>query len=110
MDAVRLNGGKVGEDAGEQLLLVIALFDFLLMVGTFALQLLEPDQSLLGSLSAILSCLGNFGPALAEMGMFDSFAMVGTTTKLMFSALMILGRLEYVALLVLFSRQLWKRY
>jgi Trk-type K+ transport system membrane component len=35
---------------------------------------------------------------------------VGTTTKIMFSILMILGRLEYVAFLVLFSRQLWKRY
>lgn len=110
VEPVRLNGRKVGDDTGEQLFLVLSLFGFFLMTGTFALQLMEPDQSLLGSLSAILSCLGNFGPALAEMGMFDSFAMVGTPTKLMFSALMILGRLEYVALLVLFSRQLWKRY
>jgi Trk-type K+ transport system membrane component len=27
-----------------------------------------------------------------------------------FATLMILGRLEYVAFVVLFSRQLWKRY
>ena len=90
--------------------MVISLFGFFAITGTFALQLLEPQLSLLGSISVIVSCLGNFGQDLAEMGGGQSFAEVGTTTKIMFSILMILGRLEYVAFLVLFSRQLWKRY
>ena len=94
----------------EQLFLVLSLFGFFLITGTFALQLLEPGQSLMGSMSAIMSCLGNFGPALADMGELESFASLATTTKIMFIFLMILGRLEYIAFLVLFSRQLWQRY
>jgi trk system potassium uptake protein TrkH len=110
VDPIKLNGRKVSEASVEQLFLVISLFGFFAITGTFALQLLEPQLSLLGSISVIVSCLGNFGPALADMGGGQSFAEVGTTTKIMFSILMILGRLEYVAFLVLFSRQLWKRY
>ncbi|MFT6864766.1 MAG: trk system potassium uptake protein TrkH [Akkermansiaceae bacterium] len=107
---IKLNGRRVLESSVEQLFLVLSLFGFFAIMGTFALQILEPSQSLLGSLSAVVSCLGNIGPALAEMGGEQSFAEVGTTSKILFAILMILGRLEYVAFLVLFSRQLWKRY
>lgn len=110
VEPVRLNGRKMGDDTVEQLFLVLSLFGFFLITGTFALQLLEPGQSLMGSMSAIMSCLGNFGPALADMGELESFASLATTTKIMFIFLMILGRLEYIAFLVLFSRQLWQRY
>ncbi|MGD1979724.1 MAG: TrkH family potassium uptake protein [Akkermansiaceae bacterium] len=110
VDPIKLNGRKVGDDSVEQLFLVISLFGFFAITGTFFLQLLEPEQALMGSLSAVISCLGNIGPALADMGNLESFAEVGTTAKLMFALMMILGRLEYIAFLVLFSRQLWKRY
>lgn len=110
VDPIKLNGRRVLEGSVEQLFLVISLFGFFAIMGTFALQLLEPNQSLKGSLSAVVSCLGNIGPALADMGGVESFAEVSMVSKILFSLLMILGRLEYVALLVLFSRQLWKRY
>lgn len=110
VDPIKLNGRRVLESSVEQLFLVLSLFGFFAIMGTFAIQLLEPSQSLLASLSAVVSCLGNIGPALAEMGGIESFAEVGMTSKILFAVLMILGRLEYVAFLVLFSRQLWKRY
>jgi trk system potassium uptake protein TrkH len=54
--------------------------------------------------------LCNVGPAFAEFGPRDNFAHVEPTGALVLSMLMILGRLEYVAVLVLFSRRLWKKY
>jgi trk system potassium uptake protein TrkH len=110
VDPIKLNGRGVPESSVEQLFLVLSLFGFFAIMGTFALQILEPQQSLMGSITAVVSCLGNIGPAMADMGGGESFAEVGTVSKLLFSVLMILGRLEYVAVLVLFSRQLWKRY
>ncbi len=107
---VRL-GGKLLDVAGQgQLFLVIAMFGFFLIGGTLVMSSLEPATSFIGSLSAVLSCLCNVGPAFAEFGPRDNFAHVEPTGALTLSVLMILGRLEYVALLVLFSRQLWKRY
>ena len=97
--------------AGQgQLFLVVAMFGFFLIGGTLVMSSLEPATSFIGSLSAVLSCLCNVGPAFAEFGPRDNFAHVEPTGALTLSVLMILGRLEYVALLVLFSRQLWKRY
>jgi trk system potassium uptake protein TrkH len=110
VEPIKLNGRKVQDGAFEQLFLVISMFGFFAIMGTFVLQLLEPAQSLKGSLSAVISCLGNMGPALADMGGAEGFAQASATTKVFFATLMILGRLEYVAFVVLFSRQLWKRY
>lgn len=110
VEPIKLNGRKVPDSAFEQLFLVISMFGFFAIMGTFMVQLLEPDQSLKGSLSAVISCLGNMGPALADMGGAEGFAQAGPATKVLFAIMMILGRLEYVAFVVLFSRQLWKRY
>jgi len=107
---IRLNGRTVPDTVFGQLFLVLTLFGFFLIVGTVILQLLEPSQSLTGSLSAVLSCLCNLGPAFGEMGELDGFAQTSVASKFLFVLLMILGRLEYIALLVLFSRQLWKKY
>ncbi len=107
---VRL-GGKLMDGAGQgQLFLVVAMFGFFLIGGTLVMSSLEPETSFIGSLSAVLSCLCNVGPAFAEFGPRDNFAHVEPPGALVLSVLMILGRLEYVAVLVLFSRRLWKKY
>lgn len=107
---VRL-GGKALDEAGVgQLFLVVGLFGFFLIGGTLVVSSLEPETSFIGSLSAVLSCLSNVGPAFAEFGPQDNFAHVTPPGAAVFSVLMILGRLEYVAILVLLSRRLWKKY
>ncbi len=107
---VRLGGKSLDEAGVGQLFLVVALFGFFLIVGTLVMSSLEPKTSLIGSLSAVLSCLSNVGPAFAEFGPRENFAHVEPTGAMVLSVLMILGRLEYVAILVLFSRRLWKKY
>jgi trk system potassium uptake protein TrkH len=107
---VRL-GGRLLDVAGQgQLFLVIAMFGFFLIGGTLVMSSLEPETSFIGSLSAVLSCLSNVGPAFAEFGPRDNFAHLEPTGALVLSVLMILGRLEYLAVLVLFSRRLWRKY
>jgi trk system potassium uptake protein len=104
-------GGKIMDAAGQgQLFLVIAMFGFFLIGGTLVMSSLEPHTSFIGSLSAVLSCLSNVGPAFAEFGPLDNFAHVEPTGAMVLSMLMILGRLEYLAVLVLFSRRLWRKY
>jgi trk system potassium uptake protein len=107
---IKLAGRQVADDATDQLFLVLSLFGFYGITGTLLFQLLDPGHSLMGAMSAVISCLGNVGPAFAEMGPTENFAGVSSASKILFACLMILGRLEYVALLVLFTRQLWKKY
>ncbi len=107
---VRLGGKPLDEAGVGQLFLVVGLFGFFLIVGTLLMSSLEPETSFIGSLSAVLSCLSNVGPAFAEFGPQENFAHVQPLGAAVLSVLMILGRLEYVAILVLFSRRLWKKY
>ncbi len=107
---IKMNGRPVPDSALAQLLLVITLFGFFAISGAILFRILEHHHSALGTLSLIISLLGNTGPAFAEMGPTESFGELSSASKILCSGIMILGRLEYVAVLILFSRALWKRY
>ena len=57
---------------------------------------------------AVLSCLSNMGPAPFYVGV-DNFASYSSPMKLIFAVLMLLGRLEFFALLALLVGGFWKR-
>lgn len=107
---VKMNGRTVEDSSLAQLLLVISLFGFFGITGSILFRILEHHHSPLGTLSLIISLLGNTGPAFGEMGPTEAWFDLSAPSKFLCSGLMILGRLEYIAVLILFSRSLWKRY
>ncbi len=85
---------------------------FVVFVGTLALSvwlvaLLEPVP-LSTAFGAVLSCVSNMGPA-PWYQQADNFAAYGPATKLLFAAVMLLGRLEFFTLLSLLVPEFWKR-
>ncbi|MGJ8698254.1 MAG: TrkH family potassium uptake protein [Verrucomicrobiaceae bacterium] len=107
---IKMGGRPVTDSTLAQLLLVISLFGFFAITGAILFRILEHHHSALGTLSLIVSLLGNTGPAFAEMGPTESFGELSSASKVLCSGIMVLGRLEYVAVLILFSRALWKKY
>ncbi len=107
---IKLNGQQVPDGTGGQLFLILSFAAFFTAAGTLIVRVLEPDISIFGCFSAVLASLFNIGPAFAEFGPTSNFADLSTPTTLLLPCLMILGRLEYIAVLVLFSRKLWKQY
>jgi trk system potassium uptake protein TrkH len=67
------------------------------------------DYDLITSFSTSASMLGNIGPGLGTFSPFTSYAGMPTTGKWILSALMLLGRLELLTVIVLFSRSFYKR-
>jgi len=80
------------------------------MIGTAMVSILEPHLDMDSSLSATLACLFNIGPGISQVGPTENFAFLGAPTKILLTLLMLLGRLEFFAVLVLFSPTLWKTY
>jgi trk system potassium uptake protein TrkH len=107
---VKLNGRAIEESSLAQLLLVISLFGFFGITGSILFRVFEHQHSPLGTLSLIISLLGNTGPAFGEMGPTEAWFDLSAPSKFLCSGLMILGRLEYIAVLILFSRSLWRHY
>ena len=107
---VKMNGRSVEDSSLAQLLLVISLFGFFGITGSILFRILESDHSALGTLSLMVSLLANTGPAFGEMGPTEAWSGLSAPSKFLCSGFMILGRLEYIAIIILFSRSLWRRY
>jgi trk system potassium uptake protein TrkH len=83
---------------------------FAVGVGTLAMTLLEPQLDLVSAFTSVTATLFNIGPGLSAFGPLQNFANIGPTSHLLLAFLMLLGRLEFYALLVLFLPALWRRY
>ena len=61
-------------------------------------------------LASVLATLSNIGPGFGTVGPTQNFAAMRESTLLFLSGLMVLGRLELFAILVLFVPAAWRRY
>jgi trk system potassium uptake protein TrkH len=89
------------------------LYMFAFMTGTFLLAIIESlagaEISVLTTVSAVATTLGNVGPGLDAVGPTQNFIPIPALGKWLLSALMVIGRLEILPILILFNRELWKR-
>lgn len=83
------------------------------MVGTLLMGIIESrlaiGQDLVTSASAVASALGNIGPGLGDVGPASNYLLVPAEGKWLLSGLMIVGRLEIFPIILLFTRELWRR-
>lgn len=98
--AVKYNGKPVAEATVQAIISFVILFLLTLMGSTFILSLMH--NSLFEAFSYALSCLTNLGPTFsAEVGVYGSYGILSTTSKIYLSLLMLLGRVEILPLILL---------
>jgi trk system potassium uptake protein TrkH len=100
----------VDEALNLQTVFFIALAGVTVAGGTALVSLLEPALGIESCLSSVLASLFNIGPGLSAVGPTRNFGHLNQGTQLFLSWLMLLGRLEFFAVLVLFVPALWRRY
>ena len=91
---------------------VIIGFAFLFIVSNLLLTayLYAGGYDLMTSLSAAISMVGNIGPGFAKVGAIENYHFFTDTDKLVMSFFMILGRLEFYTVVMLFSRSFWRKF
>lgn len=101
-------GGKVVE---EETLTGVLSFFFLyiafLVVSTLIVAL--DGKDMVTSLTAVIAAIGNIGPGLEMVGPMGNFSGFSLLSKMVLSFDMIIGRLEILPVLLLFSPSSWKR-
>lgn len=107
---LRVNGRVLDDDSRDALMGFLMLNAWVFAVGLFALTFMEPSLDMESGLSAVAACLFNVGPGFGQVGPMCNYAFLHDSTKLILGLLMILGRLELYAVLVLFFPSLWKRF
>ena len=64
----------------------------------------------LTSISTALACVGNIGPGFALTGPAQNYALFNAPDKIILSFAMIAGRLEFYTVVLLFSKEFWKKF
>lgn len=102
---VRVGDKILTDKAIRTVLAFFSIYFLLFAFGTFCLILLGFDFT--SSLGASIACIGNIGPAIGQFGPAENFASIPGIGKWLLSFLMLIGRLEVFAVIVLFSRDFW---
>jgi len=111
---VRLGGEVLDDELKASILTFFFLWMVIFAMGTLMVTFLE-GQSLLGddkhlvtAATAVVATLNNIGPGLGLVGAVENYAFFNPATKLLLTFLMVLGRLELYAILVLFAPRFWR--
>lgn len=107
---IQMNGKPVDDIVIHEVLVFLALLGFLCLGSVPLVSIFEPNLPLDAAISAVFASLFNIGPGLGALGPAENYAGLHDYTKIVLSLLMIMGRLELYAVLVLFSPQLWRRF
>jgi trk system potassium uptake protein TrkH len=83
---------------------------FTLSIVLLMLYLYGRGYDLATSLSAAIAMVGNIGPGLGRVGAVENYAFFSSVDKVILTFAMILGRLEFFTVIMLFSRTYWKRF
>ena len=107
IQAVRSNKQVVSEKVLENTNAYLAAYVLIIM---FSLLVISIDGFSVGTnFSAVLACFNNIGPGLELVGPTCNFSIYGPLAKIVLIFDMLAGRLEIFPILILLSRDTWRR-
>ncbi|MCA9230316.1 MAG: TrkH family potassium uptake protein [Planctomycetales bacterium] len=117
---IRLNGEPLTDpDLPHSILVYFGLIALIFTASSQILVGIEPDSTwvaagqpvsnkLVDSASAVAATMHNIGPGIGIVGPTRNYALFSAPSKLLFTFLMMLGRLELFAILVLMVPSFWR--
>ena len=101
-----------GKKLANRVLMATFAFFFIYVASTviLAIYIYMQGYSAMTSVSGSLALIGNIGPGFGAVGPANNFAQFSDVDKIIFSIFMIIGRLEFYTVFVLFSKNFWKKF
>ena len=104
---VRMTGRIIPSNVQSAILAYTVIYIFMLVAGLFVNMAFGVD--FLDAFSLSVASVGNVGPALGNYGPMDSFAPLPAAVTWFSAFQMLVGRLEFFAVLLLLTPVFWKR-
>ena len=104
---VQIGSTTVSAQVMSSIIAFMLLYGVVLVFGTLLLLLSGLD--LITASTAMIACLNNTGPGLGEVGPAGNFQGLTDFQTWICTAAMLLGRLELVAVMVVFTAAFWRR-
>ena len=101
-----------GEKTSSQIIASTTGFIFLFMMTNMLVTfyLFARGFDAMTAVSTALATVGNIGPGFALTGPAENYAFFSSMDKIILSVAMIIGRLEFYTVFLLFSRSFWKKF
>lgn len=104
---IRYNRTVVSQDIVTNVLAFFVFYILIVLVSIVIMSSIGLDfETAIGS---VVTCVGNIGPGLGDVGPSDNFADIPMVGKWYLSFIMLLGRLELFTVLVVLSPAFWKK-
>ena len=107
---MRTGGQYLSERAIHNVILFLLLMVALQIFSMLFVSTIEPELNFISVFSCVQATLFNIGPGFDAIGPSENFHFLRPSTKVFLSLLMVLGRLELFAVLVLFVPSVWRRF
>jgi trk system potassium uptake protein TrkH len=109
---IKVNGNPISDEVRAQIILYVALYWFIACISMSIVAILETGNGVDFETvtSGVIVTLSNIGPGFGAVGPTDNFAGFREPTLVYLAFLMLMGRLELFAFLVLFVPAVWKKY
>lgn len=107
IQVVRMNGRVVDEGVLKNTNAYLCIYVVIVLASFLVISL--DNFSTMTNLTAVVSCFNNMGPGLEQIGPTLNYSGYSWLSKIVLIFDMLAGRLEIFPILVLFSRNAWKR-
>lgn len=118
---VWMDGKVVDPSMMKHVYFYFSLIGLIFVVSWLGLMFLEPEtlwsrtdvargEPFIDCASAVAACLNGVGPGLGVVGPTQNYAALQEGSKLLLTALMLLGRLECIPILVLLMPRFWRNH
>ncbi|MBC5687394.1 TrkH family potassium uptake protein [Mediterraneibacter sp. NSJ-55] len=104
---VRVNGKKIGRDTMQGVYIYFISYILILIVSVLIVSIDNFDFAT--SFSGVLTTINNVGPGISQVGPIENFYSFSPVSKIVFCIDMLVGRLEVIPYLLIFSPDLWRR-
>lgn len=104
---IKVNGQSIPQNKLPSLISFFSIYIIMIIISASIMIYIGIDNT--NAITIALSCVGNVGPTLGtQIGPEMSWASLPDAIKWICSLLMLMGRLEIMTVLVLFTRAYWK--
>ena len=104
---IKLDGAVVDKEVISTTSIYFTVYMLLIAFSTFLISFDKVD--LMAATTSVISCINNIGPGLSNDGMISHFADFSNFSKIIFTADMLIGRLEIFPMIILFLPSTWKK-
>jgi len=104
---VRFDNHIIPQSTIHNLLVFLAIYFLIICFGTLGISLMGYDM--VTSFSTSASMLANIGPGIGNFGPFTDYSSLPSAGKWFLSMLMFFGRLELLTVMILFTKDFYKR-